>query len=204
MPSSASAGRKDLRDRIMCRCVRLTLAAKARAPTGRYAERVDPEPGERVFYHGHPAWGSMLAFYIKGFVAAIVLGALVGIISALTNRTVQTPWIAATVAVSLAGVMLVGFIRRVQTTYTITEKRLTIDRGLLSRDVHETRLVRVQNVNSSQTLLERMLGIGTVDFDTAGSAEYDFAFRGVARPHRIVRTVDLAMQELGHVPPADV
>ncbi len=72
---------------------------------------------------------------------------------------------------------------------TITEKRLTIDRGLLSWDLHETRLVRVQNVNSSQTLLERTLGIGTVDFDTAGSAEYDFAFRSVARPHRIVRTV---------------
>ncbi len=157
-----------------------------------------------MFYHGHPSWRSMLAFYIKGIAATIVLGALVGLISALTNRTVQVPWIAATVAVCLAGVLLAGFVRRVQTTYTITEKRLTIDRGLLSRDVHETRLVRVQNVNSSQTLLERTLGIGTVDFDTAGSAEYGFAFRGVAHPHRIVRTVDRAIQELEQVPPADV
>ncbi len=157
-----------------------------------------------MFYHGHPSWRSMLAFYIKGIAATIVLGALVGLISALTNRTVQVPWIAATVAVCLAGVLLAGFVRRVQTTYTITEKRLTIDRGLLSRDVNETRLVRVQNVNSSQTLLERTLGIGTVDFDTAGSAEYGFAFRGVAHPHRIVRTVDRAIQELEQVPPADV
>ena len=47
-------------------------------------------------------------------------------------------------------------------------------------------------------VFERMLGVGTVDFDTAGSAEFDFAFRGVGDPRQIVRTVDRALHELQH------
>ena len=37
--------------------------------------------------------------------------------------------------------------------------------------------------------------IGTVDFDTAGEAEYQFTFRGVHDPREIVRTVDRALHE---------
>jgi len=88
-----------------------------------------------------------------------------------------------------------GQLRRIQTTYSITNRRLTIETGLLSRRLHQTRLERVQNVNSTQSLLERIVRIGTVDFDTAGEADFDFAFRGVGDPRRIVRTVDRALHE---------
>jgi uncharacterized membrane protein YdbT with pleckstrin-like domain len=96
--------------------------------------------------------------------------------------------------------VLVAFIRRKATRYTITSQRLTIRLGLLSRELHETRLERVQNVSTNQSLLDRLLGIGTVDFDTAGGAGFDFAFRGVANPESIVRTVDRALREAGQAP----
>ena len=92
--------------------------------------------------------------------------------------------------------VLVGFVRRLSTTYTITNRRLTIESGVLSRDLHQTRLERVQNVNMRQNVLERMLRVGDVDFDTAASADYDFAFRGVADPRDIVQTVDRALRVL--------
>jgi uncharacterized membrane protein YdbT with pleckstrin-like domain len=62
--------------------------------------------------------------------------------------------------------------------------------------VRQTRLDRVQNVNARQSILERLLGVGTVDFDTAGGVGYDFTFHGVANPREIVRTVDRALREL--------
>jgi uncharacterized membrane protein YdbT with pleckstrin-like domain len=157
---------------------------------------VDPRPGEQVFFHGHPSWRSMLGFYLKGFVAAIGVGAVAGVVSAIADGSVQTGWVVAGVLVTLVVVVATGLVRRLRTTYTITDQRLTIDRGLLSRDVQETRLERVQNVNSRQSLLERMMRVGTVDFDTAAGSEYDFAFRGVTRPHEIVQTVDRAIQAL--------
>ena len=144
----------------------------------------------------------MLAFHLKGFLGAIAVGVLAGLAGALADKHVQVPWVALAVFVWMAAVILVGFVRRVRTTYTITDRRLTIDLGILSRDVHETRLERVQNVNTSQSMIERLLRVGTIDFDTAGSAEYDFAFRGVSDPHRIARTVDRAIHAMH--PPADM
>ena len=72
--------------------------------------------------------------------------------------------------------ILVGLIKRISTTYTITNQRLHIQRGIIARHVQETRLDRVQNVNTNQGV-ERILQVGTVDFDTAGSGDSDFAFR---------------------------
>jgi uncharacterized membrane protein YdbT with pleckstrin-like domain len=157
---------------------------------------VDPEPGEEIFFHGHPSWRSMLAFYVRGLLVAVVAGVLAGVVSRATGRSVDVAWVGAAVLVVFVLVLVWGLLRRLATTYTITNRRLTIDIGILSRELHETRLERVQNVNSRQHLLERLLGVGTVDFDTAGGAAYDFKFRGVDNPRQIVRTVDRALHEL--------
>jgi uncharacterized membrane protein YdbT with pleckstrin-like domain len=94
-------------------------------------------------------------------------------------------------------VLVWGFVRRLATTYTITDRRLTIKVGLLAREMHEARLERVQNVSSRQRVLERLLGVGTVDFDTAAGAAYDFSFRGVDDPGEICRTVNAALEDMG-------
>lgn len=156
---------------------------------------MEPEPGEQVFFHGHPSWLSMVVFHAKGVIGAVLAGAAAGVLSAVVSGHVEVPWVVLAVLVVLGLVVLVGFIRRVTTTYTVTDQRLTIETGLLSRNVHHTRLERVQNVNSSQSLFGRMLGIGDVDFDTAGERGFDFSFDGVADPRGIVRTVDRALRE---------
>jgi uncharacterized membrane protein YdbT with pleckstrin-like domain len=138
----------------------------------------------------------MLAFYVRGLLTAIVAGVIAGLVTRIANGGVQAGWVSAAVLVVFVVVLVWGFVRRLSTTYTITSRRLTIRSGLLSREMHETRLERVQNVNSRQRPLERLLGVGTVDFDTAGGAAYDFSFRGVDDPGRIVRTVDAALHEL--------
>ena len=54
-------------------------------------------------------------------------------------------------------------------------------------------LEQIQNVNCRQTPLERLLDVGTVSFDTAGGAAFEFSFTGIDEPHRIIRTVDQAL-----------
>jgi uncharacterized membrane protein YdbT with pleckstrin-like domain len=157
---------------------------------------VDPEPGEQVFFHGHPSWRSMLAFYIRGLVAAVIAGVIAGLVTKLANGSISVLWVAVAVLAVFLVVLAWGVVKRLATTYTITNRRLTIHTGLLSREMHETRLERVQNVRARQRLLERLLGVGTVDFDTAAGAAYDFTFRGVEDPRQIVRTVDAALGEL--------
>jgi membrane protein YdbS with pleckstrin-like domain len=142
--------------------------------------------GEQIIFEGHPSWRAILGFYLKGVAIAIVLGIIANLVSSTASVFVV-------VLVVLAVTLLVGFIKRWATTYTITTRRLNIKRGIISREIQETRLERVQNVNTSQTAYQRIMRIGDVDFDTAASGgDYDFIFYGVADPGDVVHQVDRA------------
>ena len=97
-----------------------------------------------------------------------------------------------TFGVIVAITILAGFIKRVATVYTITDRRLNIKVGILSRNVQETRLQRVQNVNFNQGVYERIMQIGNVEFITAGTDESNFVFAGVAQPEQVVQQVEKA------------
>ena len=90
---------------------------------------------------------------------------------------------------------MIGWLRRISTKYLITTQRLRITRGIISKKVQETRLERVQNVNYEQGVLDRVLGVGTVDFDTAGTDDSEFRFEWVNNPEQVVRAVDQAVEE---------
>jgi uncharacterized membrane protein YdbT with pleckstrin-like domain len=94
--------------------------------------------------------------------------------------------------VGVAVVVLAGLIKRITVHYTITTRRLHIKRGIVSREIQETRLERVQNVNYDQSVLQRMLQVGDVDFDTAAGDDFNFVFAGVANPDEVVEQVDRA------------
>ena len=143
-------------------------------------------PGERVIFQGHPSWRALLGFYLKG----IAVAAIIGVLARLAGADEAKVFLAVLLLIALT--VALGFGRRMATTYTITSRRLNIRRGMLSREIQETRLERVQNVNYRQTLYQRAMRIGDVDFDTAASDDYDFVFVGVADPGAVVHHVDLA------------
>jgi uncharacterized membrane protein YdbT with pleckstrin-like domain len=149
---------------------------------------MDLHPGEQVVFEGRPVWRSILSFYIYGLIGAVVIGVIVALVASTGLGVVVF-------LVLFAIVVLVGFIRRITTRYTITNQRLRIERGLLSKHVQQTRIERVQNVNTNQTLISRILRVGTVDFDTAGTDDSDFTFVGVGSPHEVVDAVDRAQRE---------
>jgi uncharacterized membrane protein YdbT with pleckstrin-like domain len=149
-------------------------------------------PGEQIMFQGHPSWRSILGFYIKGLLAVLVIAFLVGLGTNIANGDTDTGLVIGVAVAGVAIVVLAGFIKRITTHYTITTRRLHIQRGIVSRDIQETRLERVQNVNYNQSLLERILQVGDVDFDTAAGDDYNFIFIGVADPAEVVESVDRA------------
>ena len=155
---------------------------------------MDLHPGEQVVFSGRPSWRSVLEIYIGG----LVLAGLVGAIAALID--VVALGVGVGVAVYVV-VLIVGFVRRVGTRYVISNQRLYIRRGLLAKREQQTRIDRVQNVNTKQSLFERILRVGTVDFDTAGTGDADFRFDGIANPGAVVRAVDEAQREAAAQPP---
>ncbi len=146
---------------------------------------MDLQSGEKVIYQGHPSWRAILGFYLKG----ALVGAAAGVIAALI-KSVSLGVV--TFLIVLAVTIVVGFIKRVATVYTITDRRLNIKVGIISRKVQETRLQRVQNVNFGQGVYERIMQIGDVEFTTAGTDESNFVFAGVAQPEEVVQNVERA------------
>jgi uncharacterized membrane protein YdbT with pleckstrin-like domain len=143
-------------------------------------------PGEQVIFEGHPSWRAILGFYLKGLLVAVVIGVIAKVAGAGGLVVFLI------VLVVMAVTILVGFIKRLATTYTITNRRLNIKRGIVSREIQETRLERVQNVNYRQSVYQRLMQIGDVDFDTAATDDYNFVFAGVADPGEVVHRVDQA------------
>jgi uncharacterized membrane protein YdbT with pleckstrin-like domain len=156
--------------------------------------------GEHIVFEGHPSWRSTLAFYLKGLLGVVVLAALVAGISSITEDSAQWGWATGAFLIVLAAVLVVGWVKRIATTYTITNRRLHIKRGIVARRTQDARLERVQNVNTDQSAIERMLRVGTVDFDTAGTDDHDFQFEGVADPTQVVEAVDRAQREQASEP----
>jgi uncharacterized membrane protein YdbT with pleckstrin-like domain len=96
-------------------------------------------------------------------------------------------------AAVIAGVTLIaGYVRRLFTKFLITSQRLRISRGIVRRNVQETRLDRVQNVNFNQGVMDRIVNVGSVDFDTAGSDDSEFRFEWVNGPEQVVHAVNEA------------
>jgi uncharacterized membrane protein YdbT with pleckstrin-like domain len=152
-----------------------------------YISRVDLEAGEQIIFQGHPSWRSIVSFYLRG----ALLIALAAGVAAL----VDSSWAIVAIVAGIGLVVLVGLVKRIFTTYTITNRRLHIRRGIVSRHTQETHLHRTQNVNTRQTFFDRLLQVGTVDFDTAGSGDYDFSFVGVSDPDDVVQAVNRAQNE---------
>jgi uncharacterized membrane protein YdbT with pleckstrin-like domain len=151
---------------------------------------VDLLEGERELWRGRPSWRSMLAFYISRGLLALVPGVAGQVLNSSGNLSGTWDaylWIATGVLLLL--VLLVGWLKRIDTLYVVTDRRIHIRQGIVSRRDHSTTHERIQNVNTDQGLLERMLGIGSVDFDTAGSDDYDFTFAGVRDPGALVKLV---------------
>jgi uncharacterized membrane protein YdbT with pleckstrin-like domain len=148
---------------------------------------MDLHSGEEIVFDGHPSWRAVLTFYIAGVAIVAVAAAIGALVSGAAVAIVVG-------AVVLALVVLAGLIKRQATRYVITSERLHISRGILAKRTQETRIQRVQNVNTEQSFLERILQVGTVDFDTAGSDDSEFKFVGVGNPADVVRAVDRAQR----------
>jgi uncharacterized membrane protein YdbT with pleckstrin-like domain len=149
---------------------------------------MDLHPGEQIVFEGHPSWRGLLSFYVTAVGGAVAVGVVVALIVGAVAGIVVG-------AVLVAGAVVVGFVRRMATRYLVTSQRLHIRRGILARREQQTRIDRVQNVSTQQTLVDRFARVGTVDFDTAGTDDSEFRFVGIAAPDRVVAAVDRAQRE---------
>ncbi len=82
------------------------------------------------------------------------------------------------------------------TTYTLTEDKLLIDSGILSRHQEEVRLYRMTDFSVSQTLFQRIFGVGNVNISSSDNMQGDFSIVSVRNPFTVKEMFSEAVEKV--------
>lgn len=118
-----------------------------------------PEENEEVYYQGSPN--------IRGEFEAMIGWGLLGIALILAGVAlwifVTIPWwINLILIVAGAVIVLIPIIVAKSTHYRITNYRVDFERGILSKKIDTLELWHVDDINFHQSLLDRILRVGTI------------------------------------------
>jgi membrane protein YdbS with pleckstrin-like domain len=80
--------------------------------------------------------------------------------------------------------------------YRLTSQRLFIDRGILSRTVDQTELVRVDDVRMHKSFTNRMFGLGSVQILSTDATDREIVVSGIAEPEKVAELIRERMRKL--------
>ena len=120
---------------------------------------------ETVLYHSHPAMFKNRPF---AYILCLIL--------------------------SLAGVgliiFLVWWIKTRGTELTVTNERVSLRKGILSRFTNDVYLTDVRNVQIYQSFGQRIFGVGSVAISSAGNEGIEIQVSGLPDPDKIKSIID--------------
>lgn len=123
---------------------------------------------ERVVLHMHPHWKAMITptFWTLVGAAGVIAGTLFLPSDAWAN--VLLVGIGAVALLLFLWLALWPFVVWRSTHFVFTNERVLLREGVFNRHQRDIPLTRVNDVTSNQSLLDRMLGCGTLTVESAG------------------------------------
>lgn len=136
-------------------------------------------------FAARPAWRYQWRALL--FVPGVAAGALAVIAQEPIPRLGRTGHVAVAsgLAALAALVALVAVYRRYRYDYRIEDRVIEARKGILARKVDALHLDDLRHVEVNQGVWQRILGVGTIRFASAGTDQPEIVFRGVMHPDRI-------------------
>ncbi len=69
--------------------------------------------------------------------------------------------------------------------YTLTNERIKVVKGLIGKDIENFELIRVQDIDITQNLSERIMGIGDITITGADSTNPQIILRNIQNPSEV-------------------
>lgn len=123
---------------------------------------------EEIVLEFHPHWSTLVSTIFWAVVAIVIAGVVIFFIPDGGSQTIIRLIVGAIGIVAVIVVGFLPFLRWVTTTYTLTNRRFVMRHGILSRAGRDIPLTRVNDVSFHHSLIERMLGTGTLVIESAG------------------------------------
>jgi uncharacterized membrane protein YdbT with pleckstrin-like domain len=124
--------------------------------------------GEHLVLQLHPHWKTVLRpILILILVVAAALALLI-LLSSHRNTGIVKLAIGVVAVVLIMVWFAIPLLRWRTTTYELTNRRLRLRRGILSRSGRDFPLIRISDVSFSHGLIDRLLGCGRLVVESAG------------------------------------
>lgn len=87
-------------------------------------------------------------------------------------------------------IMMIWWLRCKCTTFTITELKVILRQGILSKELNEVRHEHIRNVQLRQGLFQRLMGVGWIGISSSGQAGVEIAVDGIPSPNYAKELID--------------
>jgi uncharacterized membrane protein YdbT with pleckstrin-like domain len=158
---------------------------------------------EEMLWKGSPSWRVLIGKVVTMVVALVVIAALAMFIASRTadldmsSRITKIGWgLAAVIVVWELIAFLIAMLRLQSTLYTVSNQRILIEQGMLSKSVSEIDLRSLDDTQFFQSLSERLLGIGNVTLVSSDKALPVTVLRGIHNPRSVRETIRAAAYQV--------
>jgi uncharacterized membrane protein YdbT with pleckstrin-like domain len=133
-----------------------------------------PATSEQIIWTGTV---SNLHYAGKWFLIVILLATVCGSFWFVLPDFANALWWARAALVLIA-LLLIGWIQldRYRRKYAITNKRVSVEYGIISRTSNEIRIQDIRSINLRKSGFSGLLGIGRVEFSSAATDDADVIF----------------------------
>jgi len=130
--------------------------------------------------------------FVKAGYAAAALGALL-LVAAVSVFTSVSAWIAVLVGLLLFLIPAFYHIKQKIVRYTLTDSKLEIDEGFISRSTRSIPIRRIQDVTVSANITQRLLGFGDLMIDNASDEGGKVVLKNINSPKQYA---DVLLREM--------
>jgi len=126
-----------------------------------------------------------LLFVKAGYVLAVIGAFLLVAIIASLGLFISSPisaWIVVLIGLSLLLIPAYYHLQQKMVRYTLTDSKVEIDEGLISKTTRNVPLRIIQDVTVSANFYQRMLGFGNVEIENANESDNLIVLRNINSP----------------------
>ncbi len=136
---------------------------------------------ERQIFSIHPTLTFVKIGYGLAIFGALLLVAIFSFFSQLTGVNIPA-WLSVVAGLSLLLIPAFYHLKQKLVRYTLTDSKIEIDSGLISKTTKNVPLRTIQDVTVSSTVPQRMLGFGNLVIENAGETGGKIILRNINSP----------------------
>lgn len=157
------------------------------------------EPGEEILCSGRLHWSSIFLYLLWGtvLVGCAVAGALYTWLSKLPSGGYTMSLLLGLVGLLVWGV---GHLIRSRREFAVTPQRFVQKDGIFNVSLTEIPLSRVETVNYTQSLGQRIIGTGSIELVGSGGTYH--MLRGIERPSEVRKAITQALKGAAPLQPS--